>query len=32
MLAILFMNVMAPLVDHYVVQAHIKRRAKHVYA
>ncbi len=32
MLAILFMNVMAPLVDHYVVQAHIRRRAKHVYA
>ncbi|HMP75517.1 MAG TPA: NADH:ubiquinone reductase (Na(+)-transporting) subunit B [Kiritimatiellia bacterium] len=32
MLAILFMNVMAPLVDHYVVQAHIKRRASHVYA
>lgn len=32
MLAILFMNVMAPLVDHYVVQAHIKRRARHVYA
>lgn len=32
MLAILFMNVMAPLVDHYVVQAHIKRRARHVHA
>ena len=32
MLAILFMNVMAPLVDHYVVQAHIKRRTRHVYA
>ncbi len=32
MLAILFMNVMAPLVDHYVVQAHIKRRSRHVYA
>ncbi len=32
MLAILFMNVMAPLLDHYVVQAHIKRRARHVYA
>jgi Na+-transporting NADH:ubiquinone oxidoreductase subunit B len=28
MLAILFMNVMAPLIDHYVVQANIKRRAK----
>ncbi len=28
MLAILFMNVMAPLIDHYVVQANIKRRQK----
>jgi len=28
MLAILFMNVMAPLIDHYVVEANIKRRAK----
>lgn len=28
MLAILFMNVMAPLVDHYVVQANISRRLK----
>ncbi len=26
MLAILFMNVMAPIIDHYVVQANIKRR------
>lgn len=26
MLAILFMNVMAPIIDHYVVQAHIKNR------
>ncbi|MDA0989552.1 MAG: NADH:ubiquinone reductase (Na(+)-transporting) subunit B [Verrucomicrobia bacterium] len=26
MLAILFMNVMAPLIDHYVVAAHIRRR------
>lgn len=26
MLAILFMNVMAPMVDYYVVQAHIKNR------
>ncbi|GIV30551.1 MAG: Na(+)-translocating NADH-quinone reductase subunit B [Bacteroidia bacterium] len=26
MLAILFMNVMAPLIDHYVIQANIKRR------
>jgi Na+-transporting NADH:ubiquinone oxidoreductase subunit B len=28
MLAILFMNVTAPLIDHYVVAAHIKRRAR----
>ncbi len=28
MLAILFMNVMAPLIDHYVVEANIKRRLK----
>ena len=28
MLAILFMNVMAPLIDHYVVQANINRRMK----
>ena len=28
MLAILFMNVMAPMIDHYVVQANIKRRMK----
>ena len=28
MLAILFMNVMAPLIDHYVVQANITRRLK----
>ena len=28
MLAILFMNVMAPLIDHYVIQANIKRRSK----
>jgi Na+-transporting NADH:ubiquinone oxidoreductase subunit B len=27
MLAILFMNVFAPLIDHFVVQANIKRRA-----
>ncbi len=33
MLAILFMNVMAPLIDHVVVQAHIKKRKRrHVYA
>jgi Na+-transporting NADH:ubiquinone oxidoreductase subunit B len=28
MLAILFMNIMAPLIDHYVLQAHIKHRIK----
>ncbi len=28
MLAILFMNVMAPLIDHYVVQANVKKRVK----
>ena len=28
MLAILFMNVMAPTIDHYVVQANVKRRMK----
>lgn len=28
MLSILFMNVMAPLIDHYVVQANVKRRLK----
>lgn len=28
MLAILFMNLFAPLIDHYVVQANVKRRAK----
>ena len=26
MLAILFMNVMAPLIDHYVIQGNVKRR------
>ncbi|MFM1874669.1 MAG: hypothetical protein RL266_406 [Bacteroidota bacterium] len=30
MLAILFMNVMAPLIDHYVVEGNIKRRLKRV--
>lgn len=30
MLAILFMNIMAPLIDHYVVEANIKRRLKRV--
>lgn len=28
MMGILFMNVMAPLIDHYVVQANINRRMK----
>jgi Na+-transporting NADH:ubiquinone oxidoreductase subunit B len=28
MLAILLMNTFAPLIDHYVVQGHIKRRMK----
>jgi len=32
MLAILFMNVMAPMIDHFVLQSHIKRRARHVHA
>jgi Na+-transporting NADH:ubiquinone oxidoreductase subunit B len=27
MLAILFMNMFAPLIDHFVVQANIKRRS-----
>ena len=30
MMAILFMNIMAPLIDHYVVAANIKRRMKRV--
>lgn len=30
MLAILFMNVFAPLIDHYVIEANIKRRLKRV--
>jgi Na+-transporting NADH:ubiquinone oxidoreductase subunit B len=30
MMAILFMNVMAPLIDHYVIQANVKRRLKRV--
>ncbi|MFI3294432.1 MAG: NADH:ubiquinone reductase (Na(+)-transporting) subunit B [Rikenellaceae bacterium] len=32
MLAILFMNVMAPLIDHYVVESNIKRRQKRAVA
>ena len=30
MLAILFMNIMAPIIDHYVIQANIKRRLKRI--
>jgi Na+-transporting NADH:ubiquinone oxidoreductase subunit B len=30
MLAILFMNVMAPIIDHYVIQANINKRLKRV--
>lgn len=32
MLAILFMNVFAPLIDHYVVEANIRKRLKRVSA
>jgi Na+-transporting NADH:ubiquinone oxidoreductase subunit B len=32
MLAILLMNVFAPLIDHYVIEANIKRRAKRLQA
>lgn len=32
MLAVLFMNVMAPLVDHFVVQGHIKKRTAYARA
>ncbi len=32
MLAILFMNVMAPLIDHYVIQSNVKRRLKRTAA
>ena len=32
MLAILFMNVMAPLVDHYVIEGNIKKRLKRATA
>ena len=28
MLSILFMNVMAPIIDHYVVQSNVNRRLK----
>lgn len=30
MMAILFFNVLAPLIDHYVIQANVKRRLKRV--
>ena len=30
MLAILFMNVMAPMIDHYVVEAHIRNRKAYI--
>lgn len=30
MMAILFMNIMAPIIDHYVIQSNIKRRLKRV--
>lgn len=30
MLAILFMNVMAPMIDHFVLQAHIRGRQRHL--
>jgi Na+-transporting NADH:ubiquinone oxidoreductase subunit B len=30
MLAILLMNVFAPLIDHYVIEANIKRRLKRI--
>ena len=30
MLAILLMNVFAPLIDHYVIEANIKKRLKRV--
>ena len=32
MMAILFMNVMAPLIDHYVVESNVKKRLKRVKA
>jgi Na+-transporting NADH:ubiquinone oxidoreductase subunit B len=32
MLAILFMNVMAPLIDHYVIESNIKKRLKRANA
>lgn len=32
MLSILFMNVIAPMIDHYVLQAHIRKRTAYVQA
>jgi Na+-transporting NADH:ubiquinone oxidoreductase subunit B len=32
MMAILFMNIMAPMIDHYVVEANIKKRMKRLKA
>ena len=32
MMAILFMNVMAPTIDHYVIEANIRRREKRLAA
>jgi Na+-transporting NADH:ubiquinone oxidoreductase subunit B len=32
MLSILFMNAMAPLIDHYVVEANIRRRQRRAIA
>ncbi len=32
MLAILFMNVMAPMIDHYVVEAHVRKRRADIKA
>ncbi|MFT5336947.1 MAG: Na+-transporting NADH:ubiquinone oxidoreductase subunit B, partial [Luteibaculaceae bacterium] len=28
MMAVLFMNIMAPLIDHYVIQGNVKSRLK----
>jgi Na+-transporting NADH:ubiquinone oxidoreductase subunit B len=30
MLAILFMNVFAPLIDHYIIEANVKKRLSRV--
>jgi Na+-transporting NADH:ubiquinone oxidoreductase subunit B len=31
MMAILFMNVMAPLIDHYVIQSNVNKREKRAF-